>query len=143
MPEQTGEEPGLWTIPVLIRNSSELPPPEPAFETGVGEPRWKGLFHQALNDLRDRRIWIGTPSTDVFAEGPGVVQYFDSNLSLFGWGTVPFLINGLSLSPGRSGRRCGPPARVRSARTRLPPSGSRLRLPRRPRLSTRTPPEWN
>jgi hypothetical protein len=39
MPEQTGEEPGLWTIPVLIRNGSELPPPEPAFETGVGEPR--------------------------------------------------------------------------------------------------------
>jgi hypothetical protein len=38
-----------------------------------------------LNDLRDRRIWIGTPSTDVVAEGPGVVQYFDSNLSLFGW----------------------------------------------------------
>jgi hypothetical protein len=24
-PEQTGEEPGLWTVPVLIRNGSELP----------------------------------------------------------------------------------------------------------------------
>ena len=70
-----------WVITAARRD----PPPETALETGVGEPGWKGLFHQALNDLRDRRIWIGTPSTDVFAEGPGVVQYFDSNLSLFGW----------------------------------------------------------
>jgi hypothetical protein len=60
-------------------------PPEPSFELGVGEPGWKGHFHQAWNDLMNQRIWIGQPATEVFAEGPGVVQHFESNLSLFGW----------------------------------------------------------
>jgi hypothetical protein len=60
-------------------------PPEPGFELGVGEPGWKGHFHQAWNDLMNQRIWIGHPATEVFAEGPGVVQHFESELSLFGW----------------------------------------------------------
>ena len=60
-------------------------PPEPGFEIGAGEPGWKGHFHRAWNELMNQRIWVGNPATEVFTEGPGVVQYFESHLSLFGW----------------------------------------------------------
>ncbi len=61
------------------------PPPGPAFQIGEGEPGWKGLFQQAWNELMKEHIWIGEPATDVYTEGPGVVQHFESHLSLFGW----------------------------------------------------------
>ena len=63
----------------------ESPPPQPGAGIGEGEPGWKGLYHQAWNDLMSRRIWIGTPVTAVLRDGPGVVQHFESVQALFGW----------------------------------------------------------
>ncbi len=60
-------------------------PHEAGFEVGAGEPGWKGLFHQAWYELMRTGTWIGSPVTAVFAEGPGVVQHFHSDLSLHGW----------------------------------------------------------
>ncbi|MBB4771819.1 serine/threonine-protein kinase [Actinomadura livida] len=54
-------------------------------EIGAGLPGWKGLFNQAWNELMTNGLWIGYPSTEVYAAGPGVVQHFESHESLFGW----------------------------------------------------------
>ena len=56
-----------------------------SYEIGGGEPGWKGPFQRAWSDLMNEAIWIGDPASDVCVEGPGVVQYFESHLSLFGW----------------------------------------------------------
>lgn len=63
----------------------ESPAPQPGAGIGEGEPGWKGLYHQAWNDLMSRRIWIGTPDSAVLRDGPGVVQHFESVQALFGW----------------------------------------------------------
>jgi hypothetical protein len=63
----------------------EPPPTVPAFQIGDGEPGWKGPFQQAWNDLMRERIWIGDPTTPVYVDGPGVVQHFESPLTVFGW----------------------------------------------------------
>jgi hypothetical protein len=54
---------------------------------GEGEPGWKGLFHQAYNDLMSQRqrLWIGDPASVVYWDGPGVVQHFEAAHLLFGW----------------------------------------------------------
>lgn len=52
---------------------------------GEGEPGWKGLFHQAYNDLMGHRLWIGEPASTVYRDGPGVVQHFEAAHLLFGW----------------------------------------------------------
>jgi hypothetical protein len=63
----------------------ESPAPQSGAGIGEGEPGWKGLYHQAWNDLRSRGIWIGMPVSAVLRDGPGVVQHFESVQVLFGW----------------------------------------------------------
>jgi len=75
---------GLIEQAITAARRSE-PPAGPAIEIGDGAPGWKGPFHQAWSELMQENIWIGDPATDVYEEGPGVVQYFESHLSLFGW----------------------------------------------------------
>jgi len=61
------------------------PPSRSAAGIGEGEPGWKGMFHQAWNDLMSRRVWIGQPAGTLHRDGPGVVQHFESVQALFGW----------------------------------------------------------
>jgi hypothetical protein len=63
----------------------EPPPPAPGFQIGEGEPGWKGPFQQAWADLMRDGTWIGDAVTAVYADGPGVVQHFESHLAAFGW----------------------------------------------------------
>jgi hypothetical protein len=63
----------------------EPPPPAPGFQIGDGEPGWKGPFQQAWRDLMRGGTWIGDAVTAVYADGPGVVQHFESHLAAFGW----------------------------------------------------------
>jgi hypothetical protein len=57
----------------------------PRYEIGGGVPGWKGPFQRAWNELMADGLWIGDPATAVYEEGPGVIQVFESHLSLFGW----------------------------------------------------------
>ena len=63
----------------------EPPPAAPTFQIGEGEPGWKGPFQQAWSDLMKDGTWIGEAVTTVYADGPGVVQHFESRLAAFGW----------------------------------------------------------
>lgn len=58
---------------------------QPKNEIGAGEPGWKGPFQQAWDELNAQGLWLGTPSTDVYRVGPGVVQHFETPTELFGW----------------------------------------------------------
>lgn len=50
--------------------------PLPAHEVGGGEPSWKLPFQQAHAKLIQRQA-VGQPATDVYEDGPGVVQAFE------------------------------------------------------------------
>ncbi len=74
-PEQSGKEPGLWTIPILIRNGSELPVRVDA-------------EHLAIRPWGDERV-LAAP------EGTGEVDYHmhkrfgDRAQAYFAPGTIP------------------------------------------------------
>ncbi len=63
----------------------EPPPAARAFQIGNGEPGWKGAFQQVWSDLMNEGTWIGDPATAVYVDGPGVVQHFESYLTVSGW----------------------------------------------------------
>jgi hypothetical protein len=68
--------------------SRNQPPPAPDIEIGDGVPGWKGPFQRAWSELMNENVWIGNPATEVYGEGPGVVQHFESHMSLFEPATV-------------------------------------------------------
>jgi hypothetical protein len=55
-----------------------LPVPGPAFRVGDGEPGWQRAFQQAWNELKTDPSWAGDPVTEVYLDGPGVVQELES-----------------------------------------------------------------
>lgn len=63
----------------------QTPPPEQGIGIGEGEPGWRGLYHQAYNDLMGHRLWIGEAASTVYRDGPGVAQHFEAAHLLFGW----------------------------------------------------------
>lgn len=56
--------------------------PDREIGIGDGEPGWKGLYHQAWNDLMSRRIWLGLPSSAVYWDGPGVVGSLEMHIAM-------------------------------------------------------------
>ena len=100
-PEQTGEEPGLWTIPVLIRNSSELPVQVDSVDVAVRP--WG--YERVLTAPE------GTTEVDYYADK----RLGASHETYFAPGTI---------APGKPGA-CNTPASRRSNF----PSRSRLRFP--------------
>lgn len=58
--------------------------PPPAHEVGGGEPSWKRPFQDAYDKLI-RYETVGQPATDVYWDGPGVVQAFEPVGLRAGW----------------------------------------------------------
>jgi hypothetical protein len=62
------------------------PVEKPEHTIGGGAlPGWKGVFHQAVNDLFRQGLLLGKPVSDADPIGPGVAQYFETPTELFGW----------------------------------------------------------
>lgn len=59
---------------IVLREASKTPPP--AHEVGGGEPSWTRQFQEAFAKLT-HRVAVGQPATDVYWDGPGVVQAFE------------------------------------------------------------------
>jgi hypothetical protein len=68
----------------VIDSAQPAAAPSPAHEVGGGAPSWKVPFQQAHAKLVQREA-VGQPATDVYEDGPGVVQAFEPVGDRPGW----------------------------------------------------------
>lgn len=67
------------------QSTIQAPAPAPAHEVGGGDPAWALTFQEAHKQMRRQLLTSFEPVTDVYRDGPGVVQAFSSGFSSGGY----------------------------------------------------------
>ncbi len=71
-------------IDKAVSARQEQAPPRPTFQIGQGDPSWTRRFQEVATAVR-AEIVLGTPTGEVYSEGPGVVQDFHGTDGGHGW----------------------------------------------------------
>jgi hypothetical protein len=64
--------------------NSATEPTRPSYEVGAGVPGWKHQFREVYDQVRQQTP-LGNPLTEVYRDGPGVVQRIEPTGSSDGW----------------------------------------------------------